>query len=252
MAATVRKRRLTLREEMRLRLRDWEHRPLPAGLRAGLVRRLTPDPFEERSAVGPDGRTLVFVHVPKTGGTSLADALGIRSGHVPVSRFRAHDAARFADAFSFAFVRNPWDRLYSSYNYLRTAVGVNASPDVRWAESNLMQYGDFEGFVLALKELDYRRRIMLWPHFRPMRDWICIPGHDKPEVDFVGRFETLNDDLATLCAELGLSVDLPHNRKPQAYLEKRFTPEMIDVIGDIYKCDRDTFGYDFPPSEQGS
>ncbi len=56
-------------------------------------------------------RRFIFVHVPRTGGHSAYEMLGIkeRSGlHYP----RSHRPEQY---FSFGFIRNPWDRMYSCY-----------------------------------------------------------------------------------------------------------------------------------------
>lgn len=233
---------LSISERVRFRLRNVEHAKLPSPLRQVLVQVL-PDPYEGRSARLEDGREIVFFHVPKTGGTSLAKALGLRHGHVPASRFQTSEPDRFERAFKFAFVRDPVYRLFSSFNYLRTAIGLNKSPDVRWAESYLAGYQGFADFVDALQNPRIRRRIMEWPHFRPMHSWLCRPGDAVPMVDFLGRFESLPEDTSAFAEKLGVTVDLPHTRKPQGYLEKNITPDMVKHIRDIYRNDVEIFGY---------
>src|SRR3954451_16494371 len=72
-------------------------------------------------------RQFIFVHIPKTAGTAVSEALGeprdrkhpslemiIRDGlgHHPVKKlFRR----KIIGYFKFAFVRNPWDRAVSLY-----------------------------------------------------------------------------------------------------------------------------------------
>ncbi len=225
-----------------MHLRGIEHWRMPDGLRK-IAASSMPDPFA-RSTELPDGREAIFLHVPKTAGTSLAAALDLRPGHIPVSRYIAKDRLRFENAFSFAFVRNPWDRLRSSFGYLRSAFGINASPDVLWAEENLAPFGEFEQFVLALKDPKIRSRIMRWKHFQPQLDWLAMPGERDVLANFVGKFERIGEETIRLGSEIGVELDVPHLRKPQAYLEEnRFTPEMIGIIGDIYAADATAFGY---------
>ncbi|MEO0567329.1 MAG: sulfotransferase family 2 domain-containing protein [Pseudomonadota bacterium] len=96
------------------------------------------------------GRRYIFVHIPKTGGTSLASALEARAmkddvliGDTPKARRRRKrhkestsagrlwkhstladidglvDAGTIAESFCFTMVRNPWDRLVSYYTWAR-------------------------------------------------------------------------------------------------------------------------------------
>ena len=62
-----------------------------------------------------DKLKFIFIHVPKTGGSSVKKALGIKvHGHKKFSDW----SKDYPDYFSFAFTRNPWDRFVSSFFYL--------------------------------------------------------------------------------------------------------------------------------------
>ena len=71
--------------------------------------------FEELDAV--------FVHIPKTGGVSISKALfdsGTVGGHRPAQTYRLiYGAERYAQMFTFGFVREPLDRLASAFAYLK-------------------------------------------------------------------------------------------------------------------------------------
>lgn len=241
-----RNRLISRREDLWFRVKKLEYAPLPIPLRRAMVGRLVPDPFQENRVKVINGREVIFLHVPKTGGTAISKALGFQYGHVPVSRFIAREPARFDAAFSFAFVRNPWDRLFSAFNYLHAAIGLNQSRDLRWAGKHLARYPDFEAFVHALKTPATRRVIWQWPHFRSQADWLSLPGDGPVQASFVGRFEDITQDSADLASQLGVEIDLPVTRRAQSYAEKRFTPQMVSIIGDLYARDARLFGYDGP------
>ena len=67
-------RRLSFRERLRLEQRRLEYFNMPQFLRRFAVKSLLPDPFKHKTAQGVDGREVIFLHVPKTNGTSLASA----------------------------------------------------------------------------------------------------------------------------------------------------------------------------------
>lgn len=232
-------------EKARSHMRVIEHSRMAPPLRRALSRLVLPDPYH-RTGRSPDGREVVFIHVPKTAGTSIAQALGVCPGHIPVSRYIARDPDRFARAFSFGFVRNPWSRAHSSFNYLRSAIGLNTSPDVRWSEEHLASYDTFEAFVLALRDKSTRRKILRWRHFRAQADWMYVPGRQDCAISFIGRFEHLHADTAACAGILGTTVSLPHMRKARTYRTERYTPQMVSIIADLYQRDVDLFGYTPP------
>ena len=60
---------------------------------------------------------LVFIHIPKTSGTSIANAVyGTFFGHYPLSSLRKNDAGKRLDSFEkFTIVRNPYDQKVSGF-----------------------------------------------------------------------------------------------------------------------------------------
>lgn len=74
----------------------------------------------------------VFVHVPKTGGSSVRLMFGSKiwaHGHDSAEKVRERLGDRFDAAWSFGFVRNPWDRAVSWYWYSRMGDRVPLTGD---------------------------------------------------------------------------------------------------------------------------
>lgn len=189
----------------------------------------------------------IFIHVPRTGGTSLSRALGARHEHFPISRYAGFDRDAFRHYFKFAFVRNPWDRLLSAYVYLRAGIEKPGTfPDKSWAQLHLSRFADFEEFVLALRDPATRRTILRYIHFRPQLNWIRLPSSMRVELDFVGRFETLEQDFQILAERFSVLPTLSKVRQTShpPYREA-FTPVMRDVATALYRADIDAFGYNF-------
>lgn len=78
------------------------------------------------------GNQPLFVHIPKTGGTSILNKLDqsmwkkvIHAGHDPLFILERNN--NIHDAFSFCVVRNPYKRTFSYYNHFKRQNKVECS-----------------------------------------------------------------------------------------------------------------------------
>lgn len=128
----------------------------------------------------------VFIHIPKNAGTSVLRALGLTPEHKKAVGARGViGEQRWERKFKFAFVRNPWDRAVSSFHY------------ARFGDSRFVSLSFSEWLHLAFVE----RHPLYFdiPHtFITQFDWIC-DRQDKVIIDFVGRFENIQQDFAVIC-----------------------------------------------------
>lgn len=81
-----------------------------------------------------------FIHIPRTGGTSFAEAYGrgteesvpgmIAKSDKPVPNIPAHLPARFfpKEVVTFAFIRNPYERAFSMLGYLLNMNHIDGVP----------------------------------------------------------------------------------------------------------------------------
>ncbi len=189
-----------------------------------------------------DAHRCIFVHIPKTAGTSIAHALfNMEPRHIPCTEYEKVDPEKFRRYFKFAFVRNPWDRLFSAYHYLRRG-GMNNN-DRAWAETYLAPYQSFEQFV---HEWVSETNIGSWKHFRPQLDFITdAKGHMA--MDYLGRMERLDADFETICQKIGLSVVLPrlNEGEEKGHYSKAYSREMIDIVAKAYAKDIAFLNYSF-------
>ena len=185
----------------------------------------------------------IFIHIPKTAGMSVASALFGEGGatHAPLSSIQQLlTAAEFQTYFKFTFVRNPWDRLVSAYEFLR--VGVGDEEYDKALSNQITGFGSFERFLGWIKETEGCAGI----HFYPQHKYVNSEDSTNA-MDFVGYFETLGRDVSLVANRLGLSVNLPHiNATPSrtAY-QDYYTPRSIDLVGEVYQEEIELFGYDF-------
>ena len=188
-----------------------------------------------------DGHPFIFLHVPKTAGSSVVDALlhGESAGHLPAFQFLAYLGAKQYDkAFKFAFVRHPLSRAISAFNYLKS--GGTTIQDMKFAHQNLVRFETFDAFVkLGLAK---EPTILNYVHFRPQAYFLADLRTGHIAVDFLGRFESLGEDYALLANQLGITTTLPIlNKGPRP--DQEVTPEAVRTIERIYDMDYALFGY---------
>lgn len=219
--------RNSLLTHARMRIADWRKRGVYSGY--------------------PDRHRCIFIHVPKAAGSGIAAALfGEGSRHVPYFEFEQANADKFRRYFKFAFVRNPWDRLVSSYFYLRA--GGSGDRDRQWAERNLFDYPDFKSFVHG-----WLTDEAIWSgiHFVPQHFFICDQSL-RVKMDFVGRFENLAADFKAVAERLNIETDLPHaNRSEHRHYTEYYTPALKERVASVYAADIAAFGYGFEPQALG-
>ncbi len=209
------------------------------------------------------GRNYIFVHIPKTGGTSMALALEGRAmkddiliGDTPKARRRRRrldgagargrvwkhstladieglvPQAQIAQAFTFTLVRNPWDRLVSYYHWLRTRSFDH--PAV-----HLAARVGFSGFLNA-PETQLSLRAAPYGHY--MRG-----ASGAEHCDAYIRLEHLDADAAPLWAHLGFELALPRENASPRGRDYRpyYTTGDADLVAALCAEDIARFGYTF-------
>lgn len=138
-------------------------------------------------------RDMVFVHVPKTGGNTVCNLFpGVRNiGH---SSMRDH--AFDEKDFVFAFVRNPYDRLVSTFFYL-TQGGMNDSDKADC--SHYIGNSDWPRFVEQ-----FSKRPEYFKQQIHMKDQFAFLNVNR--INYLGRYENINDHLSTLLKRVGLPL----------------------------------------------
>lgn len=198
------------------------------------------------SLIETEAQGAIFLHIPKTGGVSVAESLfdSHAASHTPLYMYLALYGARDFDAmFKFAFVRNPWTRLASAFHFLRA--GGLTETDREWAEANMMDFEDINHFVETGLE---RPEIRNWVHFQNQSYFLRDPRTGRIGVDFLGRFETLREDYAKVAARLGSSAELPHLNATGKTAKKGpgLNARSIRRIGEIYHDDVVALDYEPP------
>ena len=183
---------------------------------------------------------IIFIHIPRTGGTSLLRFYGEKEtgrDHSPWSSFKLSNPHAFKHYLKFAIVRNPWDRVVSAYDYLLS--GGNKKDDLL-LKNEIDNYDGFDNFVLN-GLTDFRlRNITL---FIPQSHFICNK-FGTLMIDVLLHFENYQSDLNEL---LGLSINSIEkvNSSSSKDFKKYYTEETKTIVANLYKEDIENFGYEF-------
>ena len=146
-------------------------------------------------------RKFVFVHIPRTGGTSITDSLGgfkkkFPEGLSVLGHDTIHDVwgrvtpEQFESFYKFAVVRNPWEWSVSNWNYIR--------------QNPLHKH---HAIMAGLSFRDYVCEFA--PTNEPPQWDYLAASNGEPLVDLVGRFEQLDHDWGIFCRAVGLVAHLP-------------------------------------------
>jgi hypothetical protein len=208
----------------------------------------------------------LFVHIAKTGGTSIRTALApLRwrdplylpmyicsrlsslTGHRIGTKFPRHAkviAAKemlpvelFDALYKFAFVRNPWDLQVSSFHHIR-----------RERPRLLQGRDEFEAFLRWKLDPGRPYQFHLDTSIEQQVDYL-IDLDGTIIVDYIGRYERLAGDFAAICERIGIRMPvLPHKRRAndrtrdyRAY----YTPQTRRLVGEYFARDIEVLGYDF-------
>ncbi len=200
----------------------------------------------------------LHVHVPKTAGQAIRAFLGEgvpnlevfpvpvpfsdagrRGTHLTAREMRAHDPEGWWERyFSFAFVRNPWDRAVSEHCWrLRQR-------DRRMAFDTLK---DFLRAALEGWEFQHGDR----RHLLPQKAYVTS-AEGEVIVDWVGRFESLHEGMEEVCGRLGIPFDGLDGVNASGR-EARDTAQWYDgesrrLVEELWGEDIAFFGYEFPAS----
>ncbi len=194
----------------------------------------------------------IFVRIPKSASMSITTALfgNISGGHNSIRDYQLIFSKKdFDNYFKFTFVRNPWDRVFSAYNFLKKG-GINEF-DKKWASENLVSIRSFEDFILrCLPKSSIQQHI----HFIPQYHFLISYDNKKILIDFLGFFENIENDFNYVKKKLSKDgcilehINKTNSNDKKLDYEEFYTEKMQDIVANVYKKDIELFGYNFDNS----
>jgi Sulfotransferase family len=208
----------------------------------------------------------IFFHIGKTGGMSMREVLQNLSQEpekfkIPrppkllngqpnkmydvwqtlLLHAKARDAQQelaaevFDSFYKFAFVRNPWDWQVSIYHFILREPTSSTHNQVK-------ALGSFSAFIQWVIDTPSPYPKGITKHQHEM----ITDTEGKLLVDFVGHYETLQDDFEFLRKKLGIEAQLPHiNKSQHSNYQQYYTPHTRQLVADYFHTDIELFGYTF-------
>lgn len=212
-----------------------------------------------------DSKKFIFVHIPKTAGSSIAQAVGGKTGMfvctnkqqkqvIFASHTYANEAKKFLGPatynsyFSFAFVRNPWSRLYSLYTFMCNKPQIEKEKQIY--DQELFKQKGFKWFLLEHKLHSQRVKVFGTNLFTcaqttPQTNWVC-DDNGNLIVKYIGKYENLEHDFTFVKQAVGAQITLPWiNKHSNNDYKNAYDNEMVEFVEHHHKKDIEMFNYQF-------
>ena len=212
-------------------------------------------------------KKILFVHNPKAAGTTLhvilKDLYGLKDAerndpeppihHMPFATILAENIAT-EEYYSFAVVRNPWERMLSGYMDFTTIRKYQYSGNIIMPEPLLSEFKDFKDFVMNFDNSHWKNDF----HFAPQHIYThAIKNTDGVEetisVSRILRVENFWADLDDLMKTIGfdkyrdvIRANTAYSRKTKhGHYSEYYDEESKNEIARIYKEDIEMFDYKY-------
>lgn len=215
-------------------------------------------------------KKFVFIHIPKTAGTSITSVLEpfadppilssklVRNSLHILCKYISFDVYRYtgkyiipshADAeelqarypdldfrafFRFSFVRNPWDWMVSRYAFIRLPRKKLTSPHKSFAVSQQSFTEFVESICLSKSPINQCQRLFL-------------KSDGSLDMEFIGKIENFSSDFQHVLEYLGISNKaIPYkNTTSHAKYTEMYDDYTKKLVGNAFCQDIDLFKYSF-------
>ena len=207
---------------------------------------------------------LIFIHIPKCAGSSIRDHFfnkpsldwkeanyELLYGWCPKRRIHLQHATSkqllesgliskktWNEYFKFTIVRNPFDRAYSDYLWIQKDRNIQGS-----FEDYILKQGQFKKFLVRNDNMSYRG-----DHLFEQTSFFDV--EEGPyKMDFVGRFECLEDVVKKVSNKIGFSEPFKShakkNKKRKNHYSLFYNAKRKKLVETVFKNDLELLEYSF-------
>lgn len=198
-----------------------------------------------------NSQKFIFVHIPKTGGTSIEKLFDdsfygwdekhcLWKQHCSIHQMQSVYGIDVDSYYKFAIVRNPWDRAVSDYKWWTRA----SSPFFDFLKNTTLE--DYllirNGYEKINHLNDSTGRA---DHFYTQYSFVEIGG--ACVMDCIIKFENLQQDFNIFCDQISIPQQkLPHtNKTNRKHYSEYYNQKTIDIVAQKYHKDISHFNYSF-------
>lgn len=185
----------------------------------------------------------VFIHIPKTAGTSIRKGVwksnykGPYFGKIP---------KEYQNLFSFAFVRHPLQRFISAYNMFTEG----AKGDPNWKlpnDARALTIDEFLSITIDENIIYDERRKTFEEKIRHHTIPQTHPFNCLEMAEFIGKYENIETDFKIIANKLKINDFLPkmHTTTPTLWKDVLKGKNLKNCI-EFYENDFKTLGYKIP------
>ena len=193
----------------------------------------------------------IFIHIPKTGGTSVE--MSLKRHNLVDEKFKQsvnvhHDSVdkKIANSYyTFAIKRNPWERFVSIWSYW--TINSKYSPRGKAISPDYINIS-FQKFIRELPKIENKVKEKFplgMVHFVQQTELNQLPAYVT--VDMWIEFSNLQEDFNIVCDKIGIPrQELPHkNKSKHKHYTKYYNDETRSIVSEKYAKDIEYFGYKF-------
>ena len=179
---------------------------------------------------------VLYIHIPKTGGTSISKAIYDKEDH----HFSARELAffyprEFKEYYKFSMVRHPFDRIVSMYKYIRKYPQLETFQQLDIPDT----FRDFVMDFLRPKVIKYQY------FFWSQKAYLCNHLGSIGQINFIGRYENFDESLHYIKSVVNTDKFIPWENKSstQVLFDQGLEKELRRKVYELYRSDYHLFDY---------